>query len=203
MKLPKRFHRQLGAVLLVSTLLLSGSSATPTPSLQTWGEVVSGLQMAIYLDQAKTIPSKLPKFRVELRNAGENDLVLNLGIMLANGKRQYPSAVFLTLTDAQAKSRRLDLLGPAGIAGRSDPFVLPIPVGAAFSIPVDLSKYAAVASKEFDYKPQPGAYSIEAQFTGSGVTQQEANLDVKGIALMPYWKGTVTSNQLRFEIPNQ
>jgi hypothetical protein len=65
--------------------------------------------MAIRLDQAEGAQSKAPKFTVELRNAGENDLIFNLGMMLANGKKQYPNAVALTLTDAQGKSRRFDL----------------------------------------------------------------------------------------------
>jgi hypothetical protein len=168
------------------------------PSPQTWGETVSGLQLTIYLDHAERVQSKAPNFRVELRNAGENDVILNLGSMLANGKKQYPDAVVLTLVDSQGKSRPLELQGPFYVAGRVDPLVLPIPVGSTFSIPVDLNKYGPP-----DYKLKPGIYSLEAQLTGKGVSQQEANLDVKGIALMPYWKGTVTSNQLRFEISNQ
>jgi hypothetical protein len=148
-------------------------------------------------------PSQAPKFRLELRNAGQNDLVVNLGMMLANGKRQYSNAVALTLTDAQGKSRRLDLRAPAMIAGRVDPFVVPIPVDATYSIPVNLDGYWPAASKEFHYKLKPGTYSLEAQFTGRSVSQQEANLDVKGIALMPYWTETVTSNQLRFEVSSQ
>ena len=68
---------------------------------------------------------------------------------------------------------------------------------------MELDKYWAAASKEFDYKLKPGSYSLEAQFTGKGVSQQEANLDVKGIALVSYGKGTVTSNRLPFEAPSQ
>jgi len=203
MKLPKRVHKILWGGVFTSLLLLGGSSAALKPSPQVWGEAVSGLQMTIYLDQAQGVQPKTPKFRVELRNAGKNDLILNLGIMLANGKQQYPNAVVLTLTDAQGRPRRLDLRGPAAIAGRADPFVLPVPVGATFSIPVDLDKYWPATSKEFDYKLKPGTYSLEAQLTGRGVSQQEANLDAKGIALMPYWKGTATSSQLRFEVPSQ
>jgi len=180
MKLPKTVHKNLFVVLVASLLLLGGLSAALKPCVETWGEAVSGLQMTIYLDQAESVPSKAPKFRIELRNAGQNDLVVNLGMMLANGKRQYPNAVVLALTDAQGKSRRLDLREPAFIAGRMDPFVLPIPVGATFSIPVDLDKYWAAESKEFDYKLKPGTYLLEAQFTGRGVSRQEANLDVPG-----------------------
>jgi len=195
-------NKALSTLLLSSLLTLAGSAAAKRQSAPTWGEVVDGLQMAIHLDQAGGALSKAPKFRVELRNAGENDLILNLGIMLANGKKQYPNAVVLTLTDAQGKSRRFDLREPWYIAGRLDPLVLPLPTGADFSILVDLDKYWAAASKEFDYKLKPGSYSLEARFTGKGVSQQEANLDVKGIALMSYWAGTVTSNRLQFEVPS-
>jgi hypothetical protein len=201
MKVPKRPCNSFWGVLLLSFLLLGGSSAALKPSPQTWGDPVDGLQMAISLDQAEA-QSKAPKFKVELLNAGENDLILNLGVMIANGKKQYPNAVVLTLTDAQGKSRRFDLREPWFVVGRVDPFVLPLPTDAAFSILVDLDKYWAAASKEFDYKLKPGSYSIEAQFTGKGVSQQEANLDVKGIALMPYWTGTITSNRLQFEVPS-
>ena len=201
MKLAKKENLMLA--LIASLLVLGGLSAALQPSADTWGDAVSGLQMTIYLDRPEGVPSKAPKFRVELRNAAQKDLVVNLGMMLANGKMQYPNAVILILTDAQGKSRRLDLREPWAIAGRVDPFVLPIPIGATFSIPVDLDKHWAAESKEFDYKLKPGTYSLEAQFTGRSVSQQEANLDVKGIALMPYWKGTVASNPLRFEVSSQ
>jgi hypothetical protein len=198
MVLPKRVYETLWGVLFASLLFQGGSSATTQPSPQTWGETVSGLQLTIYLDRAERVQSKTPNFRVELRNAGENDLILNLGSMLANGKKQYPDAVVLTLTDSQGKSQRLVLQGPFYVVGRVDPLVLPIPVGSTFSIPVHLDKYGPL-----EYKFKPATYSLEAQLTGKGVSQPEANLDVKGIALMPYWKGTVTSNQLSFEISNQ
>ena len=117
--------------------------------------------------------------------------------MLDNGRKQYPTAVFLNLTDAHGKSRRLDLIGPPGVAGRLDTFVLSLPGGATFSMPVDLDKYFAAASKEYDYKPTPGTYSLEAQFTGRGVPR---DID---LLLGHYWEGTVKSNRLRFEVPNQ
>jgi hypothetical protein len=203
MNFPKTFQTSVCGALFVSSVLLGHAAATPKPRAQAWGEVVSGLQMRIYRDQAESVPGKAPRFRVELRDAGENELVLNLGLMLDNARKQYPNAVFLILTDALGRSRRFDLLEPAVIAGRADPFVVPLPVGATFSIPVDLDKYWAAKSKDFDYNVKPGTYSLEAEFTGRAVSQQEANLDVKGIALMPCWTGTVTSNQLRFEVPNQ
>jgi hypothetical protein len=141
----------------------------------------------------------LPKFKVELRNSGEDDLVLNVGVMLANGKKQYPNAISLVVTDSKEKSLELGLPGPFFVAGRVDPLVLPLPSGATFSLPVDLANCLPVSPSEPDYKFE-GAYSIEARYTGKAVSSQEANLDTKGVALMPYWIGTVTSNRLPFDV---
>lgn len=141
--------------------------------------------------------SETPKFGVELRNAEESDLTLNLGIMLDNGRKQYPIAILLNLADTQGNSRRLDLIEPAGVAGRLDPFVLSLPVGATFSMLVDLDKYFAPSSEEYDYKPTPGTCSLEAQFTGKGVPR---DMD---LLLGHYWEGTVKSNRLRFDVSKQ
>jgi len=98
MKLPKRLHHTLWGVLFTLLPSLGGSSAKVNPSRLVSGEVVSGLQMTIHLDQAEGVQLRVPKLRVELRNAGESGLILNLGVMLANGKKQYPNAIVLTTT---------------------------------------------------------------------------------------------------------
>lgn len=161
------------------------------------------LSMTVRPDTIEVAPSGVPKFRVELRNVGNDNLILNLGITLANGRQQYPKDIVLLVTDSQGKVRRFDLREPHYVAGRVDPLIVPLPAGATFSIPVDLDKYWAAASNEFEYKLKPGTYFLEAQLSGRAVTQEEANLDVKGIALMPYWKGCITSNRLQFEVLNQ
>jgi len=203
MKLPKRVHKSLSAILLVILLFLGGSSFALNLTPHNSDGTNRGLEMDVHLDPTNVSQSKVPKFRVELRNAGEDDLILNLGIMLANGSKQYPKDIILIITDSEGKSRRFDLREPGLIAGRLDPLIVPLPVGSTFSIPVDLDKYWPAASNEFEYKLKPGTYSLEAKFSGRAVTQQEANLDVKGIALMPYWIGTITSNRLRFEFSRQ
>jgi hypothetical protein len=203
MKLSKGFHNTFCCICFASFLLSSGSSARIEHSSQTSGHAVSGLQLTVHLDRAESMQSKAPKFKIEIHNVGDSDLILNLGITLANGKKQYPNAIVLAITDPQGETRRFTLREPAFVAGRMDPLILPIPVDASFSIPVDLDKYWVAASGEFDYKFKPGTYSLEAQFTGKGVSQREANLDVQGIALMPYWTGAVTSNQQQFKVENQ
>jgi hypothetical protein len=167
---------------------------------QVLGQPSRELEISLQLDATANNHSDLPKFRMELRNIGERDLVLNLGFTLSNGSKQYPSALVLIIIDPQGKARQFDLIGPAGVAGRMDPLILPLPVGSTFSLPVNLGKYWPAQSKEFEYKFQRGTYSLQARLTGEAVSPQEANLDVKGIALMPYWTGTATSNQLPFEV---
>jgi hypothetical protein len=180
-------------------LLLWSSSAHLIAGQQSWGGRVNGLEMSIHLDQALDGDANAPNFEVDLHNSGENDFVLNLGIMLANGKRQYPQALFLVITDAAGKSRRFDLIEPGHISGRLDPLVVPLSVGATFSVPVNLHNYWAAKSLEFDYKLKAGTYFIEAQFTGTDAS--DLNSDMDGVGLMPYWKGTVISNRLQFEVP--
>lgn len=191
-------HKKLAFVLPILLLFVVDQHLTAS------SEAKPELEITVRLDAHADAPadsqSKAPKFRVELRNVADHDLILNLGIMLANGHKQYPNAIVLTITDSQGKTRQFDLRGPAAIAGRMDPLVVPLPLGSTFSVPVDLDKYWAAASKEFDYKLERGTYFLLAQFAGRAVSQQEANLDVKGIALMPYWTGSVTSNRLQFEV---
>ena len=192
---PKTGHKEL-TIALLAVLLVSVVDQGPHASSQPSRE----LEMTVHLDAAAQSQSKMPKFRVELQNVGDDDLILNLGFMLANGRKQYPDAIILTIIDPQGKARQFDLIGHAGVAGRMDPLILPLPAGSIFSLRVDLDNYRAAASKEFEYKFQRGTHSLEVQFSGKAVSSQEANLDVKGIALMPYWTGTVTSNRLQFEV---
>jgi hypothetical protein len=125
-------------------------------------------KMRIYVDQAEADQSRVPTFRVELRNVGETDLLLNLGIMTHNGERQYPTAVSLILANSQGESQRLELKGFRQVSGSANETLFPpLPAGAAFSLPVDLDSYWSAASKEFDRSLKPGSYSLVAQFNGS------------------------------------
>jgi len=161
MKLQKGIHKILFCGLGFDFLL---SSLTTAHKAGLTSEPESGLQMTISRYETEDGLLKTPKFKVELRNAGKNDLILNLGIMLANGRKQYPNAIVLILTDQDGKSRRLELRDPAVIAGRMDPLIVPLPVGSSYSLPVDLDRYWAAASREFEYKLNPGNYSLVTEF---------------------------------------
>lgn len=145
--------------------------------------------------------TSVPAFEFELNNTGENDLILNLGFMLANGRSQFGSAIHLSLRDAQNKTEILDLRGPAIIAGRVDPFVVPLPKGARMILPINLAEYANPEQKIWEVQLKPGPYFLRAEYRGAGVKQ--ANLDMQGFRVMPYWLGTVESKEISFVVHKQ
>jgi hypothetical protein len=182
---------------LLLTVVLFSSIAR---SLITWtaraeDAPIQGLQLSIFRNSTEPPVAGPPKLRVELRNTGKNDLILNLGMMLAKGRKQYAKAIVLILTDSEGKSRTFDLREPAIVAGRVDPMVVPLPIGATYSLPIDLNNYWPAASKEFEYKLR-GAYTIEAKFSGEKVPARQ------DLLLALYWIGAVTSNRLTFEVSN-
>jgi len=135
---------------------------------------------------------------LEVRNIAVKDVVLNLGTMEANGMRQYPTAITLLLKDAHGVEHRARLAEPVGvIGGRIDTLIVPLPSGASFMLPLDVfgSRPWYASGQVEDFKPDPTKqYTLQAQFTGKGVSQAEANLDLKGVTLMPFWTGAVVSN---------
>jgi hypothetical protein len=138
--------------------------------------------------------------RVEFRNSSAQDLVLNLGIALGNGAKQYPMAINLALTTPDGRTLHLEPMGPGFVAGRIDPLVVPLPAGATYSFLADLKQYWAPKDKIWGFNLPPGRYTIQAEYTGRGLSQLQANLDMKGIVLMPYWIGTVTTTPLMFTV---
>jgi hypothetical protein len=134
-----------------------------------------------------------------LVNTGPQALVLNLGMMLGNGKGQFPNLIEFQLTTPEGELLNLTpRLG--GIAGRIDPMIVPMPSGATYSLRIDFSEFWAPPNRTWTSVLPAGAYTLTAQYTGRGVPFRTANLDMKGVALMPYWTGTVKSNTLRFTI---
>ena len=160
----------------------------------------AGLRLAISLAGTATDRPAATQFDVRLENIGESDIVLNLGFMLANGKVMLPEAVRLLLTDAQGNTRELqyfDRRYPA-IAGRVDDYIVALRSGSAYSIRSSLDRYWSATTKEWGIKLAPGRYQVEAVFDGRGA--RSANSDTPGIALLNFWKGTLRSNLLPFEM---
>lgn len=143
-------------------------------------------------------------FRVELHNPGSHDLVLDLGITLANGAKQYPNAIEFALTTSDGRILHLVPIDDlAMVGGRVDPLIVPLPSGGTFSFLINLEKYLSPQEKDWKLHLSPGRYTLQAEYTGRAVPMTEANLDVKGIALMPYWVGRVASTPVVFTLTSE
>lgn len=137
-----------------------------------------------------------PFFEIGFENLDDDDLVLNLGFMLANGRVQHPSAVRLVLTKADGRRTELEYRGPPGIAGRVDDFVVPLRSGSTYTIKTKLDDYWCPEDPDFEL--MPGVYWIRAEF--SGLAGANPNPDMQGIKLMHLWRGKVVSPEVQLVI---
>ncbi len=187
-----RFHRGSFDEQLVLRRVpnppLPGQASSPQPELHAALLVVPN-------------DTPLPTFEVELTNSGNIDLVLNLGTMLLNGREQFADAIDLSLRDAENGTEKLVLKGPGMIGGRVDRFVVPLPKGAHFILPIDLADYYIPNREVFDIELKPGQYFLSAEYRGERV--EHANLDMQGLRTMPYWVGRVDSSETSFVVPEK
>jgi hypothetical protein len=164
-----------------------------------WGPASDGLRMTMQPVASASGPGD-PHFYIALQNAGDSDVVINLGYMTANGRVMFPNAIQLFLTGPQGATRELQYVDRRypGIEGRLDDFVVALRMGSVHAIRVSLDHYRSSATNEFGIKLERGRYHVEAHFHGQGA--QSLNRDTPGIALFNFWKGTLRSNSLAFEI---
>jgi RNA polymerase sigma factor (sigma-70 family) len=179
---------------------------TPIPktseekSSMAWGKPKDGVRIGILHARAGPGGKGGVQLSVVLENVGKDDVVMNLGIMLANGKKQFPTAIRLTLIDAANKKHVLHLPQP-GVAGRVDPFVVPLPAGCRYTLPCALNKYVDADPANLGVPLKPGLYRAAAEFVGKGVAKEGTNRDMTGLALMNYWTGTVASGEAPVTVP--
>jgi hypothetical protein len=197
------------AVLLSIAFLGAGAGATKstsqteaaendgevTATAPAWGTPRNGLRLGVYRTGGKG-EGKV-RLMVVLENASSDDLVVNLGLMLGNGKKQLPTAVRLIFTSADGK-KRIFQRKVGGIAGRVDPFVVPLAAGGRYMIRCDPGEY--YDADAVGAQIAPGRYRVSGEFVGKAVTRNEVR-DNSGLALMTYWTGTIQSGDIQVTMP--
>jgi len=158
---------------------------------------VGGLSIRLELPAAEK-SKKLPHHcEVVFENVGDSDLNVNLGCSLANGKSHHPTALRLLALSKGNKTRTL--IYSIRVAGRLDPFVVPLPVGSTYTLRIAFDKFTdSETGKPVDLTAKD--YRIVAELVGEAVTKQEANLDMQGLALMPFWQGNSRSNEVQLPV---
>ncbi|MCK4823160.1 ankyrin repeat domain-containing protein, partial [bacterium] len=159
------------------------------------GEELDGLRIGIsQVKRPEQNDYDKPRFNVALQNIGKKDLVLNLGIMLANGKEQYATAVKLIFTDHNGKSYefRNNIGRHPGIAGRVDPFLVPLAGGCTYALRVDFDNYWLVPVGTSLPK---GQYHVAAVFEGKALDFKDTDLYTRDT----YWAGVIKSKEVLFK----
>ena len=153
-----------------------------------WGEPKNGMRIGV----ASALPGRVS---VAMENVGKDDLMVNVGMMLANGKKQLPTGIRLTATDDKSKPHVLKFKLP-GVAGRVDPFIVPLSAGCRYTLSIALDDFS---SDEEDGTLAPGQYKLTAECVGGGIGS--TNADTTGLALIAYWNGPAVSGETQFAVP--
>jgi hypothetical protein len=157
------------------------------------GKPVSGLRLVLDFSATKTGEKWQQHCNLVLQNVGGSDLNLCLGSSLANGKTYYPVAVRLIAVSGNGdETRTLEYPSPP-VAGRVDPFVVPLIAGSSYTLPCPIDKYVdSETGDHIDLTVKD--YWISADLTGEAIT--ETNQDLKGLTLMKFWEGKARSNKV-------
>jgi len=161
-----------------------------------WGPASEGLRIGISV-VAEDADNRTPMFDIWIENVGEEDVIMNLGMMLANGKKQYPVAIRLRILDSQKRSRELHY-GDPNVMGRVDDYMVALRVGSRYSVRVSLDKFWCPNTKEFKLELAGGTYEVSAHLTGIGPTHP--NTGTEGLDLLNFWIGELQSNTATFQI---
>jgi hypothetical protein len=186
----------LAAVVAVSSVALRRGAPNRSAQSNSCGNAVNGIALCLTLAGTETLS-------VEIRNAGATDAVLDLGIMLANGTRQYPRAVVLSAQDSAGVELEGTSIDPPVVAGRVDAFVVPLPRGAAVRLPLRLSRYffhAGAGSTETTI-PAGRRYTIRAKLTAIDSDRSAPSVNGRGLPRGSYWTGTAVSNAIVMVMP--
>ena len=174
-------------------LALSGENPAPTGGADGRGGPNGGLSLEIRADLR---PGRIG---VSLVNAGGGDLLVRIGVMLGNGKTQFPGDLRIECRDAGGRRFVLSS-APAFVAGRMDPMLLPLPDGATYTLSLDLRRMSVEEPRDAFSLPA-GKYRVQAVLAGKSVLREETNSDMPGLSTMAFWTGTARSADLEVEVP--
>ena len=188
----------LGLALVLGGGLFGCSTTTlrPPPRNHPSGPVTDGLQMSLSVSNSRNLSD--PEFEVAIRNVGEKDCCLNLGMMLANGKVMIPGKIHLQVVDGKGTSWLLNFVDRRfpGIAGRLDDYVVPLKSGSTCTLELRLDQFVSSTTGDA-VKLKPGRYEVSARLQGDGA--ETSNTDMAGMKLMNFWKGNLRSNPVLIE----
>ena len=152
------------------------------------------------LESGKIIPTH---FHVVLQNVSAKDMNVVLGRSFANERSHYPDALTLRARRPGEKSRELGYTNhQGGIGGRVDPFLVPLPAGASYTLRCAFKDFVDPHS----FKPADLTSKdlhINVELTGRAITRNYVNLDSMHQIAIPCWEGKIRSNEVRLQTPGK
>jgi len=202
---------------VIIALLFAGSAAMAgSPSFQwSYGPNNGQLRMGAAIDH-NTPAGHPPDLLILIENIGKKDLTLNLGMSLGNGALYELDGIELTAIDAKGRVHYYHYAGRVGaIDGRVDPFVVPLPPGAAYQMRFSLSRFWEDTSPKPPYLgpavinppanpglwPNKGKYKMLVSLKTLPLIDH--NLDTHPIEYVnaDSWVGELTSGPVTCSIP--
>jgi hypothetical protein len=142
--------------------------------------------------------SGMERVRAIVTNGGEVDQLVNVGVMLGNGKEMFPSRIVLECVAADGKKFEM-VREPSHVSGRMDPLIVPLPAGASWTVVLPL-RQMDVRELKGTARIGPGTYRVSAVLTGKPVEKGGTNSDTEGLATWRFWTGTVRSGEATVEV---
>ncbi len=163
---------------IILTVLFAASSTTAQAQTE-------ALRLALACSQASEL-----MFRFTLENVGSEPTAVVIGSILGNDKKYLPNGLQFTLRRSGVPDTEFDWFDPSvpGVAGRIDPWLVPLPVDASYSVAVSIPK-------GLQYLFSTPA-DIRVRLTTQGVGKP--NLDLQGLQLIHVWVGALTSDWIPF-----
>lgn len=180
----------LAALAAFSPLPMTARLRAADPKSPAPGPEAKGLRIRLRLPEVARGGEAPGHCFVDLENRSEKDLNLKLGFSLANGKSHHPEALRMLLTGPGDERRELIYAGIPGIAGRVDPYIVPLPAGSGYSLRLRFADFADVKTgQRVDFAAKEQSLAVE--FEGQAIT--ETNSDDSAVALITVWRGTIRS----------
>lgn len=183
-----------GVSVLSCLCFLPMLASAPGVSAPAWGASVEGLRLGLSLvDNAR----REPVIEVTFENAGPRDALLNLGFMLGNGPMMVPHAIRLSVRGASFGTCELEYADRrfSHVGGRIDDLVVGLPRAARYVVRLPLRDFWCSGRKQYPMAWPAETLEVVARFRGGPALSN--NLDMQGMRLMPFWRGTLASGAVR------
>jgi len=125
-------------------------------------------------------------FRFILENVSTEPTAAVIGTILGNDKKYLPGPLGFTLRRAGEADVNFDWFDPSvvGISGRIDPWVIPLPAGASYSVTVVIPN----GFRHLFFAPA----DVRLRMTTREIANP--NGDLQGLRFIHVWIGTLTSD---------